>query len=159
MTKANSILPKPPSKRMAMLLRLPIWLYKLGLGWMLGNRFLMIEHIGRKSGLKRKTVLEVVRHDKLDDTYYVLSGWGKKADWYQNVIKTPEVGVHVGFRKFTAIARQMAVEIAERELLDYAQNHPVALRELINIIGYQVEPNEEGILKLAQELPVIALKA
>jgi hypothetical protein len=43
------------------LLRLPILLYRLHLGWLLGHRFLLLTHVGRKSGLQRRTVLEVVR--------------------------------------------------------------------------------------------------
>jgi len=42
-----------------MLLRLPIWLYRLQLGWLQGERGLMLTHIGRSSGRVRQTVLEV----------------------------------------------------------------------------------------------------
>lgn len=96
-------IPDLPGKLTLWAFRLPIWLYRFRLGWLLGQRFLMIEHIGRKSGLPKKTVLEVLRHDKPSDTYYILSGWGKKADWFQNVSKTPEVTVHVGFRRFKTV--------------------------------------------------------
>jgi hypothetical protein len=44
-------------------LRMPIWLYRLRLGWLLGNRFLMLTHIVRKSGQPPQSVLEVVGHD------------------------------------------------------------------------------------------------
>ena len=44
--------------------RLPIWLYHSHLGWLLGTRFVLLTHTGRKSGLSRQTVLEVVRYDK-----------------------------------------------------------------------------------------------
>ena len=40
--------------------RLPIGLYRLRLGWLLGDR-LLLTHIGRKSGLPRQAVIEVVR--------------------------------------------------------------------------------------------------
>jgi len=36
--------------------RLPIYLYRLNLGWLLGHRFLMLVHRGRRSGLLRETV-------------------------------------------------------------------------------------------------------
>jgi hypothetical protein len=41
--------------------RLPIHLYRLDLGWLLGHRVLLLSHRGRKSGLIRATPLEVVR--------------------------------------------------------------------------------------------------
>ncbi len=36
------------------------------LGWLQGSRFLMLTHIGRKSGLARQTNIEVVGHDGLN---------------------------------------------------------------------------------------------
>ncbi len=95
---SKSIVDRPPSKALRLGLRLPIWLYRARLGWLLGDRFLMLTHTGRKSGLPRQTVIEVVQHDKGTDTYYVVSGWGEKSDWYQNIRKSPSVTVHVGGR-------------------------------------------------------------
>ena len=85
----NSIVDRPPSKALRFGLRLPIWLYRVKLGWLLGDRFIMLTHTGRKSGLPRQTVIEVVKHDKESNTYYIVSGWGEKSDWYQNIRKTP----------------------------------------------------------------------
>jgi len=39
---------------MKIFLRMPVWLYRLHLGWLLGNRFLCIAHRGRKSGKLRE---------------------------------------------------------------------------------------------------------
>jgi F420H(2)-dependent quinone reductase len=75
MTK--SIVDQPPGKVLRFGLRLPIWFYRMKLGWLFGNRFLMLTHTGRKSGKPHETMIEVVRHDKETDTYYVVSGWGR----------------------------------------------------------------------------------
>lgn len=40
--------------------RAPIWLFRARLGFLLGSRLLMLEHLGRKSGGRRHVVLEVV---------------------------------------------------------------------------------------------------
>ena len=66
----------PPTGVGRFFLRLPIWLYKIGLGGLLGNRFLMLHHIGRKTGLVRQAVLEVVRFEKETDTFIVAVGFG-----------------------------------------------------------------------------------
>ena len=42
------------------LFRAPVYLYRWHLGWMLGHRLLLLTHIGRRTGLRRQTVLEVV---------------------------------------------------------------------------------------------------
>jgi hypothetical protein len=59
---------------------LPIYLYRLDLGRLLGHRFLLLVHRGRKSGLLRETVLEVLLHDPATNESVVLSAWGEKAD-------------------------------------------------------------------------------
>jgi hypothetical protein len=40
----------------------PVSLYRLHLGWLLGHRFLLLTHTGRRSGLRRQTVLEVMEY-------------------------------------------------------------------------------------------------
>jgi hypothetical protein len=81
--------PQPPRGFKRMLLRAPIWCYRLGCGWLLGKRFLLLHHLGRNSGLPRQTVLEVVKYDADTDTYFIASGFGKQSDWYRNLLKTP----------------------------------------------------------------------
>jgi deazaflavin-dependent oxidoreductase (nitroreductase family) len=96
-------------------LRLPIWLYRARLGWLLGDRFLLLTHIGRKSGLPRQAALEVVRHDRATDTYIIASGWGEKADWYRNIRHTPAVTIASGGRRWAAWAEPLSKDTAERE--------------------------------------------
>lgn len=76
---SKPLVDKDPSRGLLrFLLRLPILLYHLRLSWLLGNRFLL-KHIGRKSGLLRETVLEVVRYDRDNHVYIVASGWGENS--------------------------------------------------------------------------------
>jgi deazaflavin-dependent oxidoreductase (nitroreductase family) len=78
-----------PSGALRLAFRLPIYLYRLNLGWLLGHRFLQLVHRGRRSGLLRETVLEVLHYDPATGESVVLSAWGEKADWYRNVEATP----------------------------------------------------------------------
>jgi hypothetical protein len=41
------------------LFRMPIYLYRLKLGWLFGSRLLLLNHVGRVSGKSRLTILEV----------------------------------------------------------------------------------------------------
>ena len=45
---------------------------------MVGERFLLLTHTGRNSGVPRQTILEVLQHETASDAYYVLSGWGER---------------------------------------------------------------------------------
>ena len=140
------------------LFRLPIWLYKIHLGGLLGNRFLLLTHTGRKSGLPRQTVIEVVRFDRQKRIFYAASGWGEKSDWYKNVVKNPHVSIQSGQVNQQAVAERISVEEAGEELVQYAHKHPLAWRELASFMGYHLDGSESGIRAVAQTLPIIAFQ-
>ncbi len=52
----------------------PKWLYRARLGFVFGQRFLLLEHKGRKSGNRYQTPLEVAYHNPETDEYVVTSG-------------------------------------------------------------------------------------
>src|SRR5512139_3909054 len=70
--------------------RLPLFLYRLGLGWLLGNRFMLLTHIGRRSGKVRRTVLAVLRFDNQTQEIRAISAWSA-SDWYKNILASPAV--------------------------------------------------------------------
>ncbi len=150
---------KRPSPPIRLVLRLPILLYKIGLGWIFGDRFLMLTNIGRKSGLKRQVVLEVLYHNKSTGEYYVLSGWGSKSDWFMNIQKNPEVVVNVGGTRFEAVAFQITSEEAENVISKYANKYPKAFRILSKrILGADLGATKTSCQRLAAHLPVICLQ-
>jgi deazaflavin-dependent oxidoreductase (nitroreductase family) len=154
---SKSIVDTPPNKALRFGLRLPIWLYRARLGWLLGSRFLMLTHTGRKSGKPRQTVIEVVQHDKETDTYYVVSGWGEKSDWYQNIRKTPSVTIHTGGRTFQSKAEFIPVEKAIDILKAYARDHPIAFNELSGLfLGERMKPGSDAPERLARKMPMVA---
>ncbi|NOY98719.1 MAG: nitroreductase family deazaflavin-dependent oxidoreductase [Chloroflexi bacterium] len=146
----------PPRGWKAIPWRMPICLYKLGLGWTLGKRFLLLTHTGRKSGLPRQAVLEIMRHDPQTDTYYVSSGFGEKSHWFQNVMQTPQVTLQVGNRRLSAVARRLPRPEAERELSAYAQEHPLALKELSRILGFRYDGSQASLQMLVDNIPIVA---
>jgi deazaflavin-dependent oxidoreductase (nitroreductase family) len=149
---------RPPRGLSRIFFRLPILLFRIGLGWLLGEHFLLLTHTGRRTGLPRQAVLEVVRHDPATDTYFVASGWGEKSDWFRNIQKTPEVEIQVGRRRLRAVAERLPLEEAEGELLDYARRHPTAIRSLARMIGYRISGSEEEIRALARRIPIVAFR-
>jgi deazaflavin-dependent oxidoreductase (nitroreductase family) len=149
---------KPPRGLARLAFRLPIWLYRLKLGWILGNRFMLLHHIGRKSGRPRQTVLEVVRYDKASGTYVVAAGFGVRSDWYQNIMANPHVMVDSGGRHMQAIAERLPPEAAEEELVDYNRRYPSLMKELARIMGYRLDGTEDDVRALGRILPIVALK-
>jgi deazaflavin-dependent oxidoreductase (nitroreductase family) len=149
--------PQPPRGLSRLLFRTPIYLYRVGLGWLLGGRFLLLNHVGRKSGLPRQAVVEVVRHDEASDTYVIASGFGERSQWFQNVMEQPEVTIQVGRRKLAVTAERLSREAAGDEMVDYARRHAGAARNLARFMGFEVDGSEEDYRALGEEIPFVHL--
>ncbi|MFR9752368.1 nitroreductase family deazaflavin-dependent oxidoreductase [Nocardia sp. 004] len=118
------------------LVRAPILLYRAGLGFLFGTRLLMLEHLGRRSGIRRYVVLEVVDRPA-PDQYIIVSGFGTRAQWYRNVQADSRVRVWHGFRRgMPATATVMTTEEAKAALDDYIQRHPRAWKNLRDAIEH-----------------------
>jgi deazaflavin-dependent oxidoreductase (nitroreductase family) len=134
------------------LVRAPILMYRCGLGFLFGDRMLMLEHIGRTSGRNRYVVLEVIAR-RAPESYTVASGFGAQAQWLRNVSAEPRVRVSSGRRKsVAATARRLTASEADAVLEDYRIHHPKAWRRLKDI----VERNVDGQIEPpGTELPMV----
>jgi len=70
--------------------RAPFLAWRLGLGVLLGHRFVLITTRERRSGLPRRVVLE---YGALRGKLYVISGFGSQADWHKDLCDDPYVMV------------------------------------------------------------------
>jgi deazaflavin-dependent oxidoreductase (nitroreductase family) len=141
------------------LLRIPILLYRMHLGWLLGHRFLLLTHVGRKTGTRRRTVLEVVRYTSVSRTCIVASGWGEKAQWLKNIMANPGVEVTVGVRTHRARARRMARDEAAQALRGYACRHPWAMKLLARLmLGRPYQGLVDDFVWLAEHVPLVELR-
>jgi deazaflavin-dependent oxidoreductase (nitroreductase family) len=127
------------------LARAPIAVYRAGLGFLFGSRLLMLEHLGRTSGVWRQVVLEVVDRPAAG-AYVVVSGFGASAQWYRNVVAHPRVRVSVGRRsRVPADATVLDAEACASVLRRYQKQHPVAWAAL------------EGAIEAATHRPVSSM--
>jgi len=161
MTDARSTdqqIPDPPRGLKAIPWRLPIWIYRLHLGWLVGHRALLLTHKGRVSGKDRTAMLEVIKYDKATNTHYVASGFGKKSDWYQNISKTPDVVIQVGSKKFPVQAVSLPADEARNVFLEYTSEHPNAIKNLARLVGYDIGDTEEEMVEFLQLIPVVSFR-
>ncbi len=132
------------------LARAPILLYRVGLGGLLGRRFVMVEHVGRRTGRVRRTVLEVIRHD--DRSVDTAAAWGRRSDWFRNVVAHPRVRVSTGrLRRVPATAEVLDPAAAGEVFARYAADHPRAARALATTLGVSFEDPRA----LAERIPVV----
>jgi deazaflavin-dependent oxidoreductase (nitroreductase family) len=141
-----------------LLFRLPILLYKAHLGWLVGRRFLLLTHKGRKSGRPRQTVLEVVEYKQANDVLIVASGWGNQSDWYQNILKTPEVVVDFAGRQSERFAAIMSQTQAAQTLFEYSQKYPRAYRLLAReLLGRPLKNTREDCEVFSRQVPLVEI--
>lgn len=143
---------------MRALFRAPNGLYRAHLGWLMGGRFLYLETRGRKSGVVRNTVLEVVHHDRERDAYFVVSGFGWKSDWYLNAIASPPVRVIVGRREFVPECHELTESERVELLTTYRREHPKVAATLgKRVLGDDFSGDPAGIARLAKAMPAMSL--
>lgn len=138
------------------LFRAPIPLYRSGFGFLFGKRFIMLEHTGRNSGEKRRTILEVV--DLRPDAVYVAAAWGAKAQWLRNVRADPRVTVYLSSKRFDTVAEVVDADTARRVLGDYADAHPGTYAKLARfMVDNPGATTEEQVDQVAASVPLVRL--
>ena len=147
-----------PAGALRLAFRLPIYLYRLDLGWLLGHRFLLLVHRGRKSGLPRQTVLEVVLYDPTVRESVVLSAWGEDADWYRNPQKSPAIEIRSAREGYEPLQRLLSTEEADAALASYERRHPWAARLLGRLLGYPPGGPEAARRAFAESVRLVAFR-
>ncbi|MGH8933767.1 MAG: nitroreductase family deazaflavin-dependent oxidoreductase [Egibacteraceae bacterium] len=151
----------PRTRAQRALYRAPIWLYRLGLGGLLGGRFLLLTHIGRKSGRPRQVVLEVVGRHEESGGYLIASGYGARSQWFRNILNDPHVRFQVGWRHYTGLARPLPAEESGHRLRDYARRHPRTAAALMRALGQDIDGSDAAYERVGADrdhgVPLVAL--
>ncbi|MFI7128871.1 nitroreductase family deazaflavin-dependent oxidoreductase [Nonomuraea sp. NPDC050153] len=145
--------PAPPTGLRRRLWRLPIGLYRIGLGPLLGRRFMLLTHTGRVSGRRRQAVIEIVQHD--EDGYVAASGFGPRSDWYLNVMTTPDVTLQVGRHPLQATATPIGADEGAEIMAGYAPRHPAAARQLCKLMGFAVDGSAQDYREVGRHIPFV----
>lgn len=150
--------PTTPARRA--LFRAPIWLYRLGLGGLLGRRFVLLTHRGRTSGEARQAVLEVVGRNDATGTVLVASGYGRRSQWFRNVRAQPRVLFQVGGERHRGTAAVLAPKESGEVLAHYARQYPEAAVALMRGLGHEVDGSPESFARVGADddgIPVVRL--
>jgi deazaflavin-dependent oxidoreductase (nitroreductase family) len=128
--------------------RFMILLWKLGLAdWLnlwpsVFGQFMVITHIGRKSGFKRLTP---VNYAVIDGEIYCCAGFGKVSDWYKNILANPTVEVWLTEGRWIGEAKDVSSD----------PNFLPIIREVLRCSGFAaplfgVDPKKLNDTQLAQ---------
>jgi deazaflavin-dependent oxidoreductase (nitroreductase family) len=148
------VLDRPANSVIKLLARLPLLFYTLGRGRLLGHRFLVIVHTGRRSGRTYRTVVEVIGWDARRSEAIVASGWGEHANWYRNIEATPAAEILIAGERFLPRQRFLGTQERVDALRAYRREHPLAALVLARFLGAPV--GQSGVLVMAERLPMVA---
>jgi deazaflavin-dependent oxidoreductase (nitroreductase family) len=144
------------------LARAPIRLYHLGLGGLLGSRFVLLEHRGRCTGRPRQVVLEVVDRHPASGGVLVASGYGSRAQWYRNIQADPRVAFWLGRRRQQGVAEPLDPAESGRRLAAYALRTPRSAALLMRIVGHDVDGTAGAYARLGSDpehgIPLVLLR-
>lgn len=151
--------PQLPTGWRRLAVRLPIVLFRAGLGPLFGKRLLLLHHTGRVSGLDRMVVLEVVSYDPADASWTVASGFGPNADWYQNLREEPKTLLQFGNRPYAVTAHFLPPDDGAEIMAGYARRHPRTARRLCAFMGLPVDGGEASYREAGRAVPFVRLEA
>lgn len=77
---------------------------------------MLLIHVGRRTGLRRQTVLEVLEYRNEGPEAVVMSAFGPTADWLRNIEATLNPEVIIGSQRFIAAHRILDEQEAVRLL-------------------------------------------
>jgi deazaflavin-dependent oxidoreductase (nitroreductase family) len=144
------------------LFRAPVSLYRWRLGWLFGHRLLLLTHIGRRTGRRRETVLEVVEYRKQGPEVVVANGFGHDCDWVRNIEARGGEEVTVGWQHFAASHRYLAEDEAAKVIADYERRNrliaPIVRRGFSWLVGWQYRGGEEDRRRFVRQIPLIAFR-
>ncbi len=144
-----------PRWLLRMFSRPPRFLYRIGLGPLLGGKVLLLTTTGRKTGQPRTTPLQ---YEIVGSKYYIGSMCGASADWYQNLVSAPCVTLQIGREVFYGMAEP--IDDAERvfDFIRYRlEKNPRMIGAILRMDGISVKPGDDELREYARDLTIVAI--
>lgn len=131
----RGVISYPKSRWQRAMFKAPISMWRLGLAPLIGRVLMLITHMGRKSGLPHRTMVE---YHMLDGKKYAPCAFCPRADWYKNIVVDPYVTIQTSHGTESV----KAVRISDdQELLDvyrlFARRDPPLTRWYLQSLRIQ----------------------
>ncbi len=135
----------------------PQLVYRFHLGWILGARFMLVTHRGRKTGKVRQTGVMVLRYDEQTHEAFIVAG-SRGANWYRNIQASPTLEIRLGSQRFYPVQRFLNTgEIAE--LIAFSRQHSPFTAFMQGLFfGWPSKATQQDLLILAARLGGVAFR-
>jgi deazaflavin-dependent oxidoreductase (nitroreductase family) len=128
----------PSSRLLKQAFKVPIPLWRMGLGFPVGRLFMILTTTGRKSGRLRHTAIEFHEHK---GRKYIYSAFGEKADWYKNFLADPHVTIQTASGAEHMMARRLTDEKELAEAFEFVVRNPT-IKRWVQALGFRLNLDE-----------------
>ena len=125
---------------------------------MLGRTFLMLVHIGRKTGEPHDMVAMVLDYDPDTGEVVICSGWGPDADWLRNLHAGPAREVRIARERFVPGHRFLDEDEAFAIGVAFRRRHPGRVWLASAILGWGDLRSDAVLREFVQGHPFVALR-
>jgi len=154
--------PAPPAGVLRWILTLPVYLFRVRLGFLFGHRFLVLVHEGRRSHRRRETPLEVLHFDPERGEAIVAAGWGRRTGWLHNVEAGLGREVWIGRSRFAPAWRRLPIDEAVAVFERYEHQAgipPWIIRAVLGrLLGWPYDGTPAARRRAAEQLPLLAFR-
>jgi deazaflavin-dependent oxidoreductase (nitroreductase family) len=141
-----------------LILRCPVVVYRLGFGWLLGHQFLLLTHVGRRTGRVRETVLKVLHYDPTTGESVVASAWGEQTDWYRNLWAHPALAVRTANEWYVPQQRVLPSDEAFAVFETWTRRQRWFARLMLAQVGASLDRSAAERRALADRFPFIGFR-
>jgi deazaflavin-dependent oxidoreductase (nitroreductase family) len=146
-----------PGRLALAVFRTPLWLYRRGWGWLLGRTFLMLVHVGRKTGQRHDMVAMILADNRTTGEIVIFSGWGPDVDWLSNLRAGPAAEVRIAHERFVPEHRFLSEDEAVAVIAAFRRRHPGRVRLATAILGWGDLRSDAALRDFVRGHPFVAL--
>ncbi len=155
-TSASAGDQKPPAF-ISKFFKMPLFFYRRGLGWIFGKRFMVLTHVGRRSGTVYQSVLAVLAFDPGTREIKAVAPWSS-SNWFRNIQATPALEVQTAGMRYVPRQRFLSPEEIATAFVQFRREQPIFSRIVARIPGWKIDSTYEEFLELAQTLRGVAFE-
>lgn len=145
-----------PGRLALWLFQMPLQAYHHGKGWLLGHTFMLLTHVGRRSGQTHETVAMVLRYRPETREVVICSNWGPETDWVRNIGQHPATRVEIGRETFEPEQRFLTPTESLLVVRECLHEHPWRFRFLAEVFGWGDLYDDATALDFVRARPFVA---
>lgn len=147
-----------PGRLARVVMRMPLPLYHRGWGRLLDHTFLVITHLGRKTGKRRETVAMALAYDAQTREVIVCSAWGANSDWIRNIRARTALQIQIGHDSYQPVQRFLTEDESVEVATEFRRRHPWRTRVLASILGWGDLSSESAVREFVRRRPFLSFR-